>query len=193
VVFHCGDVIPRRGVPIKYQEVMGNVVRAIDYFIELSGDDKVKICLENDDPRLYSLRIGVRLTSLAKVIDRLGYEGAGIALDVGHLYLAAELYGFNLLDEVRRNLSYVKHLHLNDNMGKCDGLGTRVWSRGLGDLHLPPGEGNAPIEEVLKLLVNSHYDGLYLLDLHPNSVNFDREGLAKLTEELKHFKVFRRA
>jgi len=91
-----------------------------------------------------------------------------LTLDMAHLFLAANLLGFDYLDAVRTAVPWVKHLHANDNFGRLD-QGYEVLTErlpfGEGDLHLPPGWGRIPYREALTLLPN--YEGDLILEIKP--------------------------
>jgi sugar phosphate isomerase/epimerase len=82
---------------------------------------------------------------LAAQIERVAHPGVGVCLDFSHLFLAAEWFGFDFLDGVRRLAPLAAHLHVQDTFGRADDV--EVPALGLGDLHLPPGWGRVPLAE----------------------------------------------
>lgn len=65
----------------------------------------------------------------------------GVTWDVGHInFMRKQGYGEKeILEETRKIAPYVKQVHITDNFG-------------FNDAHLPPGMGNAPIKEQLRIL-----------------------------------------
>ncbi len=86
---------------------------------------------------------------LAQQVEAIDHPAVGVCLDFGHLYIAARWFGFDFLDGVARLAPLVNHFHLHDNFG-APGLPGPVGSAelGRGDLHLPPGWGTIPFDEI---------------------------------------------
>lgn len=82
---------------------------------------------------------------LAAQIERIAHPAVGVCLDFSHLFLAAEWYGFDFLDAVRRLAPLATHLHVQDTFGLAHEAD--VPALGLGDLHLPPGWGRVPLAD----------------------------------------------
>ena len=82
---------------------------------------------------------------LAAQIDAVGHPAVGICLDFSHVFLAAEWFGFDFVDGIRRLAPFANHLHVQDTFGWAHDL--NVPALGLGDLHLPPGWGRVPLAE----------------------------------------------
>ncbi len=116
---------------------------------------------------------------LAEVIQAVGSSAVGICFDFGHAFLSAQEEGFSYTDAVRAVLPHLVHVHVHDNLGiptsrrpgaSEDGNGRQAsWMRfvlGEGDLHLPPGWGRIPYDEVLPDVIPS-YRGVWMMEIHP--------------------------
>ena len=73
---------------------------------------------------------------------------------MGHAALAAGFFGFDLIEECCAIAPLVRHVHLHDNLQKTNLTGEPQVSEhaayGLGDLHLPPGRGTIPLEDLFR-------------------------------------------
>ncbi|MFQ5834949.1 MAG: sugar phosphate isomerase/epimerase family protein [bacterium] len=174
LIVHGGEIPPsvnREISPKAYKDIFTRTFHNLATFAEGSG---VNISIENAEPRFDE-----RLSDLVNILKGLELKNIGITLDVGHLYLSAKVHGFDLFQAVQEALPFLNHVHLADNFGKTDGLGTRNWTTGLGDLHLPIGWGSVPIKDIIGIL-KGNYEGAYLLDLHPRFIEFFPESLKRL-------------
>lgn len=110
-----------------------------------------------------------RLDLLAERIASIGHPHIRITLDLGHAYLAAHFYGFDLIEAVRSLAPLVCHLHVHDNFGRsCGSLEKKqveLLATGRGDLHLPLGWGDLPLKETLTQLAG--YRGILVQELRP--------------------------
>jgi sugar phosphate isomerase/epimerase len=82
---------------------------------------------------------------LAAQIEAVAHHAVGVCLDFSHLFLAAEWFGFDFLEGVRRLAPLTAHLHVQDTFGLADERD--VPALGLGDVHLPPGWGRVPLAD----------------------------------------------
>jgi len=85
---------------------------------------------------------------LATQVETINHPAVGLCLDFGHLYIAARWYGFDFMQGVARLAPLTTHFHVQDSMGIVDYDGRRDPALGRGDLHLPPGWGDIPLEKV---------------------------------------------
>ena len=148
-----------------------------------AGQHDIQIAVENIDPvGIYLARraYGLRLDTLSEQIARVDHPRVGICLDIGHAYVAATYAGFDYLPAIREIAPRVVHLHLSDNLGRTqlDGevdLNERL-ALGDGDLHLLPGWGTIPLQEVFRI----HFPAqpLVILELRPHFAEHLPEALA---------------
>lgn len=91
-------------------------------------DDSVQILMENvmdplPDP-------------LANVAEKISHPSFGICFDIGHANCFSQVNGKEWAEAL---YPYIRHIHVHDNAGDRDS-------------HLPPGQGSAPCDEILKKL-----------------------------------------
>jgi sugar phosphate isomerase/epimerase len=120
-----------------------------------AGRHGIRIMVENIDPvGSYILRraYGLRLDLIAEQVLAVNHPQVAMCLDVGHAFLAARYVGWDYLATIRQVAPLVGHIHLNDNFGraKLDGAWDvdEYLAVGDGDLHLPPGWGAIPLDQV---------------------------------------------
>ena len=73
---------------------------------------------------------------------------------MGHAALAAGFFGFDFIEECGATASLVRHVHHHDNLQRTNVTGEVQASEhtvyGLGDLHLSPGRGTIPLEDLFR-------------------------------------------
>jgi sugar phosphate isomerase/epimerase len=135
---------------------------------DFAADYGVHICVEN-------IEIDV-VSNVVEFVRGVEKENVGMTFDVGHAYLASRYFGFDFSGAVEMAKPYVRHLHITDNFGNLEE--TRLISYeqyklkpypnllklGKGDLHLPPGWGEIPLDEVLQTL--NDYKGVFMLEYY---------------------------
>ena len=126
---------------------------------DLAGELGVTIAVENYYPERPIVRgaiydYSVWTSQLAEQIFAVDHPAVGICLDVGHAALAAGFFGFDFIEECGATASLVRHVHLHDNLQRTNVTGEPQASEhtvyGLGDLHLPPGKGTIPLEDLFR-------------------------------------------
>ncbi len=106
--------------------------------------------------------------SLRSVAKRLGSEGIGICLDLGHAHISAQLKRTSLAGFIEPVLDTVTLIHAHDNYGarhEASGQGALGVDPVRLDLHLPPGRGNLPWHEVAPLVMQTGVP--MILEVHP--------------------------
>ena len=105
-----------------------------------------------------------RLEPVVECVRRINRPNVAMTLDIGHAHLSAAYFRFEFLEAIRSTLPHVRHVHVNDNFGRYDPLRLEnftlyrtqtqadTFPLGKGDLHLPVGWGQIPIEKVFELL-----------------------------------------
>ncbi len=91
-------------------------------------DDSVEILMENVMDPLPE--------PLMNVAEKISHPSFGICFDIGHANCFSQVNGKEWAEAL---FPYIRHIHVHDNAGDRDS-------------HLPPGEGNAPCDEILKML-----------------------------------------
>lgn len=159
VVCHAGQRLGARDARHSLKDQLAAERSALWRAGEVAGRLGVTVAVENSYPEPAILRganyaYAVRPSELAEQVAAVDHPAVGLCLDVGHAAVAAEAFGFDFLEECMAAAPLVRHLHLHDNLGHTDPQGeSRPAERhayGLGDLHLPPGQGLIPLTELVE-------------------------------------------
>ena len=159
VVCHAGQRVGARDARYSMRAQLSAERSALREAGDLAGDLGVTIAVENYYPEQPILRgtvydYSVWPSQLAEQISLVDHPAVGICLDVGHAALAAAFFGFDFVEECAALTHLVHHVHLHDNLQRTNLTGEPQVSEhtayGLGDLHLPPGRGNIPLENLFR-------------------------------------------
>ncbi|WP_198470836.1 sugar phosphate isomerase/epimerase family protein [Acetomicrobium sp. S15 = DSM 107314] len=184
LVYHSGRYIPEEHFHIPWQAA-GRATpeterrrsmnrREKEALLSLAKEGErlgVTLCLENARPYLDGgfYCYAEDPFRLAERVRDLNHPRIGITLDIGHAYLSAKRYGFDFLEAVRSVAPFTKHVHLHDNFGRvCSSLEKKqveLSALGRGDMHLPIGKGEIPVEEVFSVLCDCNYSGLLINEI----------------------------
>lgn len=130
-----------------------------------------------------------------KVLD---HPNCGMTLDLGHLWLSANYFGYDYLDAVAQCAPVVRHIHINDNDGVFEPMrltdyhvyntldkGYRfTFSRG--DIHIPPFWGTAPLGEAFSILKRAGYPGIWLCEYYSHLFHPLNDGIRRrVLEEIQ--------
>ncbi len=86
-------------------------------------------------------------------VRRIGSPAVGMALDIGHAHVTAQLQGAALVDVLAATRDDVVLFHVHDNLGVRRGPGTPPGTLPLRlDLHMAPGRGTVPWRALAPLL-----------------------------------------
>ena len=160
VVYHALD-FPRRGAESAEEE---RALRRLGRTAEVLG---LKVCMENLCP-VYPGRSSVchDPLSVRDLVRRLDSRAFGMLLDVGHANVVAGYMGVETATLVEPVLDSVYLFHLHDNLGaRLSGEGGPTLDPLQLDLHLPPGGGNVPWDQ-LRVALLSH-DAPLVMEIHP--------------------------
>jgi sugar phosphate isomerase/epimerase len=154
---------------------------------DTAGQHGVKIAVENIDPvGSYIARraYGLRLDTLGEQIARVDHPQVGICFDAGHAYLASVYLGFDYLSAIRGIASQVVHIHLSDNLGRVELDGdvdpSESLALGDGDLHLIPGWGTVPLQDVFR--IPFPHRPIMVLEMRAHFAEHVSEALATMRE-----------
>ncbi len=129
-------------------------------------------------------RPDICLDALARQVREIGSPHVGLALDVGHAFLATPYWGdSSYLEAIEACAPLVAHVHVHDNLGRLEDAATCPWEQqvlGEGDMHMPPGWGGIPLREVLGILGRAGYGGWLDLEICPRYEEYAGEALANL-------------
>jgi sugar phosphate isomerase/epimerase len=192
MVYHSGLIAlqePAYGLgPLPDEEALeaGRIreVIALGELLPLAAERGVTVAMENRDPHpweiaemlrsgrslddLISYHSGLSIPHLVRQVKEVDHPNLGLTLDLGHLFVTANLCGFDYLEAIRQAAPFVRHIHGHDNFGRLGNVFDDLHARipyGDGDLHLPVGWGTIPHVESLVQLAN--YEGLYVLEIRP--------------------------
>jgi sugar phosphate isomerase/epimerase len=136
----------------------------------LAAEHNIVIGMENlrpylDCPHYSYSEIPAVLAEQVKAIDR---PSIGITLDLGHLLLASKVYDLDIEEQMTAIAPLVVHIHAHDNFGKPSYSSEKdqyaLVPRGMGDMHMPVGEGAVPLKDILTILY-PYYDGYIINEL----------------------------
>lgn len=192
LVYHSGQIGLERAAwgltPLPTPEELesywatetANLAELADYAARLG----VTIAIENRDPHLWEIATlaragyvpadlptfhgGMCLDLLCAQVQEIRAPNVGLTLDVGHAYLAAPFWPVDFGATLTEAAPFVRHLHWHDNFGRLDGFSAAQHDRlpnGEGDLHLPPGWGNIPLDTVQACL--DGYTGWLTMEIRP--------------------------
>ena len=159
VVCHAGQRVASRDARYSFKEQLAVERCALREAGETAGELGIAIAVENYYPELPLVRgavydYSVWPSELAEQIAAVDHPAVGLCLDVGHAALAANVFGFDYFEECNAAAPLVRHVHLHDNLLKTNLLGEPPVSEhpvyGFGDLHLPPGMGTIPLEDLFR-------------------------------------------
>jgi sugar phosphate isomerase/epimerase len=159
VVCHAGQRVGARDARHSMGDQLSAERCALREAGDLAGELGVTIAVENYYPERPILRgavydYSVWPSQLADQISAVDHPAVGICLDVGHAALAAGFFGFDFIEECSAVASLVRHVHLHDTLQRTNLTGEPQVSEhtvyGLGDLHLPPGRGTIPLEDLFR-------------------------------------------
>ncbi len=195
VVYHGGRFVPEECFPVlpyvgepKWEQKTKMWQQEIDEVSALArGYPHLVIGIENARPYLHysPYSYAERPDFLKNMILAIGRPNVGVALDVGHMWMASKFHRFNFLAGIEQLVPWIKHLHVHDNFGNAvyphERQQTHQIPLGKGDSHMPIGWGNIPFHELMaKVLPN--FQGLIILELRSRYFRFTRESLAALRD-----------
>jgi sugar phosphate isomerase/epimerase len=158
VVYHSGTLRAPGGTPAALHRGMAFERQALQELGGFAAASGIVIAVENRDPvarYIDRLVYGMSLERLARQIEEVDHPNVGICFDTGHAFLAAAYLDFDYLEGVRRIAPLTRHIHLSDNLGQpmldetSDPAENLI--QGLGDLHLLPGWGAVPFDEIAEI------------------------------------------
>ncbi len=158
VVCHAGQRLAARDARFRLKDQLAAERSALRELGDAAVELGITVAIENYYPDQSILGgaaydYSVWPSDLAEQIDAVDHPAVGICLDMGHAALAAGAFGLDLFEECATAAPLVRHLHLHDNLERTDpgidplSYGDPIY--GTGDLHLPPGAGAIPLEELL--------------------------------------------
>lgn len=190
MVYHSGQLRDHYGDDRALAAGMAHEREQLKRFGDVAARDGIRIMVENIDPvGNYVMRraYGLRLDRIAEQVTRIDHPNVGMCLDVGHAFLASGYVGWDYLPTIRQIAPLVGHIHLNDNFGrtKLDGDwdANEYLAVGEGDMHLPPGWGAIPLDDVFSIAFPQ--SPRVILELRPHFAENAAEALATTRDILE--------
>jgi sugar phosphate isomerase/epimerase len=142
----CG---PGYAATERYRAFLERTLANLASFCRRCAGRGVGLAVENLNPR-----VGYLIQTPDDVIETVQrLPEAGICLDIGHLWISDQVYGFGFLEGIRRILATgrVVSAHLHSNHAASRGAGGARYT----DDHLCLAAGNVPVRAALELLAAS--------------------------------------
>jgi len=162
VVYHYGEVDHSIDVPERVQRKTEIV--ALRELADLAKEKGVVIGVEN---------VGHPVSEVLKLVRAVNHPNVKLVIDVGHLFIVSNYTGIDFYDELKKGLPYAVELHLSDNFGESPQTYQKIpdveafrFVYGIGDLHLPIGEGDIPYNKVFRIIRESGFDGIVILEIN---------------------------
>ena len=160
-------------------------IKALESLSNFASETGVQIGVEN---------IGGSLEELVRMVGEVDRKNVGVTYDFGHAFLFYSACGRkgDFLESIEKARPYLKHLHIHDNFGRVtsgfalDSLTTPYIDRlpfGEGDLHMPPGMGKIPYNQVISLIKD--YSGVAMMEIDPRYKDFYQEALTSIEKNLR--------
>jgi len=160
-------------------------IKALESLSNFASKRGVQIGVEN---------IGGSLEELVRMVGEVDRENVGVTYDFGHAFLFYSPSGRKggFLESIEKARPYLKHLHIHDNFGRLtsgfalDSLTTPYIDRlpfGEGDLHMPPGMGKIPYNQIIPLI--KEYSGVAMMEIDPRYKDFYQEALTSIKKILE--------
>jgi len=131
---------------------------------------RVVIGVENARPYLYHSPYcyGEKLDPLKRMVQEVDMPNVRLTLDVGHLNMAAQFYGFDLVRAAAEISNLLAHMHIHDNFVGTSYHSEKIQTHqipfGRGDAHMPVGRGNVPFSTLLREILPS-FSGMMIMEL----------------------------
>lgn len=162
VVYHYGDVDHSIDVPERLQ--CRAEINALQELAEFAKERGVVIGVEN---------VSHPVSEVLELVKNVAHPNVKLVIDVGHLFIITSYRGIDFYRELRKGLPHAVELHLSDNFGESPQTYQKIpdveafrFVYGIGDLHLPIGEGDIPYNRVLKIIRDSGFSGIVILEIN---------------------------
>lgn len=161
LVYHAGTLRDPHGDDKAFQQGLLHERAALKEYGDRAAELGVTIAVENRDPvsRYIDRRAyGFDLLRLADQVSAVDHPNVKICFDTGHAFLSYAWLGKGVdgyLADIREIAPLIGHLHVTDNFGQVQLDQSRDAGENLiagdGDLHLLPGWGAIPFDEIFAI------------------------------------------
>jgi sugar phosphate isomerase/epimerase len=137
---------------------------------EIAADLGVTIVVENVHPGTPGCYTALP-SRLAKELEAIGHPAVRACLDFSHAFLNANLQGVDPMTECVALAPFARQCHVHDSFGQLTHFRTHHradrMAFGEGDLHMPPGFGSIPWDELMKRCAFPEAS-VFVLELSPH-------------------------
>ncbi len=163
VVYHCGKTDDRLDFSEKQQKRAE--IRALKSIAKIAEEHGVFIGVENLTHH--------SIEEVLEVVEAVNHPNVRMTLDIAHLFIAANYKGLDYLHQMEKAMPYVVELHVSDTFGEAQERFQDIPSfegfqlmYGIGDLHLPLGYGEISFNEVARVVLDSGFSGIVILEIN---------------------------
>tara|TARA_A100001011_G_scaffold400684_1_gene517562 strand:- start:5471 stop:6361 length:891 start_codon:yes stop_codon:yes gene_type:complete len=168
IVLHTGfcDSTDNHALKIKYLKQSDYLRKIADF----AGKNKITILIENIFPFFKNAHTASP-TSLRDELAEINHPYLKGCLDVSHAYIFCSYNNEDFLKNVKDFGQYSKHWHVHDSYGKSD-ISFKPFNQsealayGIGDLHLPLGDGDLPWEKIINYIQPDN-ETIFNIELNP--------------------------
>ena len=172
MVYHSGIADESINNEIQYKKLLEREIETLKSLAKKAAVYGITICIEPTDGRINMGRgYGRNGAGIIPVVDAVNQPNVGICYDVGHVFIGSQTLGFDFVEDFKKCLPYIKHLHLHDNCGVINqphpynyyNSTSESYAFGFSDMHCPIGYGKIPFKEILPRLKG--FEGIGILEL----------------------------
>jgi len=132
---------------------------------------EIKIYIENIFPFFKGAHTALPI-KLTEEIEKINHPFVHGCFDVSHGYIACKAYKENFMPHALEFGKSSKHWHVHDSFGVPDinvkpFTPSEALALGIGDLHLPVGDGDIPWSEIIKS-IQPNYQTTFNIELNPS-------------------------
>jgi sugar phosphate isomerase/epimerase len=117
-------------------------LESLEELLDFCEECDLKLAVENTLPG----KVGTKIEELLSIMSKFNSSRMGICLDTGHINIEG-----NPFEAIKKAGSKLIHLHIQDNLGENDD-------------HFLPGKGNINWEELIDLLKQIKYEGIFMFE-----------------------------
>ena len=169
IVLHTGfcELENDSSLKNKYQTQQECLKRIAD----ISAESEIMIYVENIFPFFEGAHTALP-NKLAEEIEKVNHPYVSGCFDVSHAYIACHSYGVDFILNAYQLGSLSNHWHVHDSFGRTSFsispfTPSEALASGLGDLHLPVGDGDLPWKEIIKK-VKPFGEKTFNIELNPS-------------------------
>jgi len=163
VVYHLGSF--GYGQSTNLHEQYLKEIGALRKLGDLAEKNGIKIAVENTSQAV---------SDVIGALNEAKHDSVSLLMDIGHLYLYCKQTGKDFLEEIEAGLEHAVELHVHDNFGEGEFNYSKEiithepfrFTYGVGDLHLPLGQGSIPYPEIFKLIKEKDFTGIITLEIN---------------------------